>query len=433
MYKKLKYYLLNLTIVIKYNYLREASMNIIDIIDKKRDGLSLSYDELDYAFSGYKRNEIEDYQMSSLLMAICINGMSDEEVYDLTDIFVKSGNVLDLSKIEGIKVDKHSTGGIGDKTTLIVTPIVASLGIKVAKMSGRGLGITGGTIDKLESIPSFKTALTTDEFIKEVNDIGMCVCSQTEDLVPLDKVVYALRDVTATSRSIPLIAVSVMSKKIATGADKILIDIKTGRGALLRTKEEAYNLRDLMIRIGSRYGKEVKCIISNMDIPLGYCVGNSLEVAEAIEILSGNIKNNLYDLCVEIASNMVSMATGESLVSSSSKVINAINDKSAYNKFMEFVKYQGGNIEKMKVSNEKIEIKSIKDGTIKNIDALKIGEVSCMLGAGKMKKDDVINHEVGVFINKKIGDKVKEGDVLCTLYVGNVKEDFDVISAFDIR
>ncbi len=261
----------------------------------------------------------------------------------------------------------------------------------------------------------------------------MCVCSQTEDLVPLDKVVYALRDVTATSRSIPLIAVSVMSKKIATGADKILIDIKTGRGALLRTKEEAYNLRDLMIRIGSRYGKEVKCIISNMDIPLGYCVGNSLEVAEAIEILSGNIKNNLYDLCVEIASNMVSMATGESLVSSSSKVINAINDKSAYNKFMEFVKYQGGNIEKMKVSNEKIEIKSIKDGTIKNIDALKIGEVSCMLGAGKMKKDDVINHEVGVFINKKIGDKVKEGDVLCTLYVGNVKEDFDVISAFDIR
>ena len=433
MYKKLKYYLLNLTIVIKYNYLREASMNIIDIIDKKRDGLSLSYDELDYAFSGYKRNEIEDYQMSSLLMAICINGMSDEEVYDLTDIFVKSGNVLDLSKIEGIKVDKHSTGGIGDKTTLIVTPIVASLGIKVAKMSGRGLGITGGTIDKLESIPSFKTALTTEEFIKEVNDIGMCVCSQTEDLVSLDKVVYALRDVTATSRSIPLIAVSVMSKKIATGADKILIDIKTGRGALLRTKEEAYNLRDLMIRIGSRYGKEVKCIISNMDIPLGYCVGNSLEVAEAIEILSGNIKNNLYDLCVEIASNMVSMATGESLVSSSSKVINAINDKSAYNKFMEFVKYQGGNIEKMKVSNEKIEIKSIKDGTIKNIDALKIGEVSCMLGAGKMKKDNVINHEVGVFINKKIGDKVKEGDVLCTLYVGNVKEDFDVISAFDIR
>ena len=408
-------------------------MNIIDIIDKKRDGLSLSYSELDYAFNGYRNEEIEDYQMSSLLMAICINGMTDEEVFDLTDIFVKSGNVLDLSEVDGVKVDKHSTGGIGDKTTLIVAPIVASLGIKVAKMSGRGLGVTGGTIDKLESIPSFKTELTTSEFIKEVNDIGMCICSQTEDLVPLDKIVYALRDVTATSRSVPLIATSIMSKKIATGADKILIDIKTGKGALLRTKEEAYNLRDLMIRIGNKYGKEVKCIISNMDVPLGFCIGNSLEVAEAIEILSGNIKNNLYDLCVEIASNMVSMATGESLVSSNSRVIKAINDKSAYNKFMEFVKYQGGNLDKMKLSNDRIEIKSVKYGTIKNVDALKIGEVSCMLGAGKMKKDDVIHHDVGVFLNKKIGDKVKEGDIICTLYVDKVKEDFDIISAFDIR
>lgn len=408
-------------------------MNIIDIIDKKRIGKSLSYEELAYAFNGYKNGEIKDYQISSLLMAICINDLSLDEVYDLTEIFINSGNVIDLKDVDGIKVDKHSTGGIGDKTTLVVAPIVASLGIKVPKMSGRGLGITGGTIDKLESIPSFKTALSKEEIIKQLNEIGMVVCSQTEDLVPLDKMIYALRDVTGTANSVPLIAVSIMSKKIASGADKILIDIKTGKGALLKTKEEAYKLRDLMVRIGEKYKKEVRCIISDMNTPLGYCVGNALEVAEAIEVLSGKVKNGFYDLCVELSANMVSMATGESLVSAHNKVINAIKDKSAYNKFMEFVKYQGGNIDKMKVSSEKIEIKSTTSGTINKIDALKVGEVSCLLGAGRIEKEDKIDHSVGIFINKKVKDKVEVGDVLCTLYVNKVKDTFDIISAFEIK
>lgn len=407
-------------------------MNIINIIEKKKDGLELSYEEMDYAFGSFAKGEVEDYQMSSLLMAICTKGMSYDEIIGLTDIFIKSGSTIDLNGVEGVKVDKHSTGGIGDKTTLIVAPIVASLGIKVPKMSGRGLGITGGTIDKLESIPNFRTELTKEEFIDELNDIGMVVCSQTSDLVPLDKIIYSLRDVTGTTRSIPLIAVSIMSKKIASGADKILIDIKTGKGALLRTKEEAYNLRDLMIRIGNKYEKEVRCIVSNMDVPLGYCVGNALEVAEAAEILSGKIRNNLYDLCVEIASNMVSMGTGESLVSANSKVVNAIKDKSAYNKFMEFIKYQGGDIDKMIISKEKIEVKSDRDGVIKRIDALKIGEISCMLGSGKMKKDDKINHSVGIFLNKQVKDNVKKGEVLCTLYVDKVKDGFDILSAFEI-
>lgn len=408
-------------------------MNIIEIIDKKRDKKELSYEELDFAFNGFTKGEVEDYQMSSLLMAICINGMSDKEVFDLTDIFIKSGNVIDLSSVEGIKIDKHSTGGIGDKTTLIIAPIVASLGIKVPKMSGRGLGITGGTIDKLESIPGFRTELSSEEFLTELNSIGMVICSQTDNLVPLDRAVYALRDVTATSRAVPLIAVSIMSKKIASGADKILIDIKTGKGALLRTKEEANKLKDLMIRIGNEYNKEVRCIISNMDNPLGYCIGNALEVAEAAELLSGKIKNNLYDLCVEIASNMVSMATGESLVSSHGRVINAINDKSAYNKFVEFINYQGGDLDKMIISKDKIDIKAEKEGVLKSIDAMKIGEISTKLGAGKEKMQDKIDHSVGIFLNKQLNEKVKVGDTLCTLYVGKVKDSFDIQNAFTIK
>lgn len=407
-------------------------MNIIDIINRKRNNQELSREELDYAFNGYIKKEVTDYQMSSLLMAICINGMSDNEVFDLVDIFIKSGEIIDLSSIEGVKVDKHSTGGVGDKTTLIIAPIVASLGIKVPKMSGRGLGYTGGTIDKLESIPGFKVDLTRDEFLRELNDVGMVICSQTDSLVPLDKEIYSLRDVTGTVESVPLIAVSIMSKKIASGADKILIDIKVGTGALIKTERDAKLLRDLMIRIGNKYGKEVRCIISDMNVPLGVCIGNALEVAEAAELLNGKVKNELYDLCLDIASNMVSMGKDISIIEARDQVIEAIESKNAYAKFMEFVQYQKGNIEEMKISDNKIEIKSISDGTLESIDAYKISEVSCKLGSGKLTKDDTIDTTVGIFLNKKVGDTVKTGDVLCTLYYNKIHDDFGILKAFNI-
>jgi len=408
-------------------------MNILDIIEKKRFGEELSYEELDFAFNSYLKKEIKDYQMSSLLMAICINGMVDREVFDLTDIFIKSGDVIDLSSVEGVKVDKHSTGGVGDKTTLIVAPIVASLGVKVPKMSGRGLGFTGGTIDKLESIPGFRVGLTLDEFMKELQDVGMVVCSQTDRLVPLDKHIYSLRDVTGTVGSIPLIATSIMSKKIASGADKILIDIKVGSGALIKNMKDANLLKDLMTRIGAKYNKEVRCLISDMNTPLGMCVGNALEVGEAIEVLEGSIKNSLYDLCVDIASNMVSMGKGITLIEARKEVIDAIEDGRALTKFLEFVKYQGGNINTMVISDEKINVPSPKAGIITKIDAYKISEVCCKLGAGKMNLEDIIDHSVGIMINKQIGDRVDVGDTLCTLYVSHVKDTLDVLSAFTIE
>ena len=408
-------------------------MNIIDIINKKRNKLELTREELEYAFNGYIKKEVKDYQMSSLLMAICINDLTDQEVFDLVDIFIKSGDTIDLSSVSGVKVDKHSTGGVGDKTTLIIAPIVASLGIKVPKMSGRGLGYTGGTIDKLESIPGFKVNLTKEEFVKELNDIGMVICSQTDSLVPLDKEIYTLRDVTATVESIPLIAVSIMSKKIASGADKILIDIKAGKGALVKTEQDAKLLKDLMIRIGNKYNKEVNCIISNMDIPLGICVGNALEVAEAAEILDGRIKNNLYDLSLEIASNMISMGKGISIVAARDEAIEAIKSKKAYNKFMEFVSYQKGDIESMVISDKKIEIAATKSGIITFIDAYKVSEVSCKLGSGRLTKDDVIDSTVGVFLNKQVGDSVQVGDIICTIYYNKVKDDFDIAKAFTIQ
>ena len=408
-------------------------MNIIDVINKKRDNIELTKEDMEFAFNGYLKEEVQDYQMSALLMAMCINGMSDQEVFDLTDIFIKSGEVLDLSAVPGVKVDKHSTGGVGDKTTLIVAPIVASLGIKVPNMSGRGLGITGGTIDKLESIPGFKTEITKENFVKQLKEIGMIVCSQTANLTPLDKVIYALRDVSGTVESIPLIAVSIMSKKIASGADKILIDIKCGDGALIKNDKEAKELRDLMIRIGNVYNKEVRCLISDMNTPLGYCVGNALEVAEAVELLGGKIRNNLYDLCVDVASNMVSMGKDISIIDARDEVIDAISSKKALNKFNQFIIYQGGNIEKMKISDNKLEVKSNKTGVVKNIDALIVSKVANSLGSGREKIDDAIDYGVGVFLNKQVGDTVNEGDVLCTLYYNKVKDYFNIADAFEIE
>jgi len=406
---------------------------ILDIIDKKRLGKELSYKELSYFFNGYLNGDICDYQMSSFLMAVCINGMTDEEVFALTKIFIDSGDCLEFSNIPGIKVDKHSTGGIGDKTTLVIAPIVASLGIPVIKMSGRGLGYTGGTIDKLESIKGYNINLSEKQIIKQVKDIGIVITGQTHDLVPMDKVIYALRDVTSTVKSIPLVASSIMSKKIASGADKILIDIKVGNGALLETKEEAKKLSDLMIKIGKIYDREVRCVISDMNTPLGYCVGNALEVLEAIDVLKGEeTSNNFVDLCIDLASEMVSMGLNISKDEAKEKVLNSIKDGSAYNKFIELVETQGGDIKSIKISNRKYAIKAKNSGTLKKINALEIGKLSLGLGAGKLNIKDKIDYSVGVKLNKLVGEEVKKGDVLATLYVNRIIPSINVDEIFTI-
>lgn len=401
---------------------------IVDIINKKRLGKHLTKEELEFAFNGYLKKKVKDYQMSSLLMAICLNGMSDREIFDLTEIFIKSGDVLDFSDIPGIKVDKHSTGGVGDKTTIVIAPIVASLGVPVVKMSGRGLGHTGGTIDKLESIPGFRTDLTDEQVKEEVSKIGMVVTGQTANLTPLDKLIYALRDVTGTVESVPLVATSIMSKKIASGADKILIDIKLGKGALIKTKTWAKKLSKLMIKIGKFHNKEVRTLITNMDNPLGDSIGNSIEIEEAIDILNGK-KGALTDLCIELASEMVSMGKEIPYEEAEKQVIETIKNKNAYNKFLEFVAYQKGNIKGLKKSNKIIEIKSKKSGIVEKIDALEIGKLSVKLGAGRENKEDDINPTVGIKLNKLVGDKVLENDVLCTLYVEKL-ENYDYICKY---
>ena len=397
-------------------------MNIIDIINKKRVGEELSKEELAFMFNGYLEGTVKDYQMSSLLMAICINGMTKQEIFDLVDIFIKSGDVLDLSSLPGIKVDKHSTGGVGDKVSLIIGPIVASCGVVVPKMSGRGLGHTGGTIDKLESIRGFNTNLTEEEFIKQVKDIGLAITGQTKNLCPMDKVIYALRDVTGTTSSIPLIATSIMSKKIAGGADKILLDVKVGEGALMKTQEDALKLAHIMTEIGSFYKKEVVCEITDMNTPLGDNIGNSLEVLEAIDVLEGKT-GVLRDLCIKEASKMVSMAKNINEEESRMEVLEALNSKKAYKKFLEFVKYQKGDIESLKVSPYKIDIKSSKNGVLKRISALSLGKLSVSLGAGRINKEDIIDHTVGIVLHKHINDEIKVNDILCTLYV---KKDQDI-------
>lgn len=403
---------------------------IVDIINKKRLGLELSYSELDFFFNGYLKGKVKDYQMSSLLMAICINGMTDEEIFALTKIFIDSGDVLDFSEIPGIKVDKHSTGGVGDKTTLIIAPIVASLGIPVVKMSGRGLGYTGGTIDKLESIKGFNIALSDNQVFNQVKKIGVVVTGQTADLAPMDKAIYALRDVTGTVSSIPLIASSIMSKKIAAGADKILIDIKVGNGALLQKKSDANKLSDLMKKIGKFYNREVRTIISDMNVPLGHAIGNSIEVMEAIKVLKEEeTNNNLVDLCIELATEMVSMGKNIDRAVAYDEVVDSIKSGKAYNKFLELVKAQGGKIDSLRLSDDSIEIVATEAGIIKKINALELGKLSVKLGAGRVNKEDKIDYNVGIYLNKLVGDTVKKGDILATIYVNkNVKlDEFDKI------
>lgn len=407
---------------------------IVDIINKKRLGKELNFKELDYFFNGYLNGDVKDYQMSALLMAICINGMKDEEIYALTKIFIDSGDILDLSFIDGVKVDKHSTGGVGDKTTLIIAPIVASLGIPVIKMSGRGLGYTGGTIDKLESIPGFNIALSDEEIMKQASDIGIVLTGQTASLATMDKYIYALRDVTGTVSSIPLIATSIMSKKIASGADKIVIDIKVGKGALLQTKKDANKLSEVMKKIGSFYHREVKTIISDMNTPLGHCIGNALEVSEAIDLLKGKIKSgNLYTLCTELAGEMISLAKGISKWDAVEAARTSLEDGSAYKKFMELVSYQGGDIDKLEISKNTKKIRAKKSGVLESINALELAKLSLELGAGRKSKEDKIDYSVGIKLNKNVGDIITKGQVLATIYYNSDYTMNDVDNYFTIK
>ena len=405
---------------------------ILDIISKKANKYELTKEELETIFLGYLKDEVKDYQMSAFLMAICINDMSDSEIFALTDIFIKSGDILDLSFTPGIKVDKHSTGGVGDKTTLIVAPLVASCNVPVIKMSGRGLGYTGGTIDKLESIPGFVVDLSEEEIKKQAKDIGIVITSQTKDLAPLDKKVYALRDVTATTNSIPLIASSIMSKKIAGGADKIVIDIKVGNGALIKTKEAAERLSSLLIKIGTYYQKEVRTVISNMDRPLGHNIGNKLEVMEALDVLKGNVKGELLDLSLELASKMVSLGKGISEKEARKEVTENLENGKALNKFLEFVKYQHGNIDNLNIEAKIYNIKANKNGALKDINALATAKLSESLGAGRKSKDDKIDYNAGIVIKKDIGEEIKEGDILASLYTNIDNPNFNLEGIFEI-
>lgn len=400
-------------------------MIMYNIIDKKRNGKPLSKEEITYCINGYVKEQIPDYQVSALLMAIAINGMNDEEITNLTIAMANSGDKLDLSKINGITVDKHSTGGVGDKTTLIVAPIVASLGCKVAKMSGRGLGFTGGTADKLESIEGYSINIKEKDFIQQVNNIGIGLISQSENLTPADKKLYSLRDVTATVDSIPLIASSIMSKKIAAGSSCILLDVTVGSGAFMKNMEQAEELAEKMVNIGKLAKRRTMAVITNMDEPLGNNIGNILEVKEAIEVLNGNGPKDLVQMCLELSAYMLVLCTGKEKTECIKLAKRAIEDGSALEKFRELLTAQGGNIELIDNPNlfpkakYEIEVKSNKTGYICKMNTKEIGEISCNLGAGRRIKNDTIDYTAGIILTKKVGDYIKEGDIIAKLYTSN--------------
>ena len=397
-------------------------MRMYDIIHKKRNGGELSGDEIRFFVEGYTNGSVPDYQAAAFCMAVFFQGMTEKETSELTLAMAESGDQIDLSGIDGFTVDKHSTGGVGDKTSLIVAPIVASCGGKVAKMSGRGLGHTGGTVDKLEAIPNFRTELTPDEFIKQVNNIGLCIVGQTGELAPADKKLYALRDVTATVESIPLIASSIMSKKLAAGSKGIVLDVKTGSGAFMKTFEESENLAKEMVSIGKSAGRSVTAVITNMDIPLGNSVGNSLEVIEAIKTLKGEGESDLTDVCLTLAAQMLCMVTGEDEKACYAMAKDAIDDGTALNKLCEMISAQGGNagvvddFSLFKQPKHTVEISSEREGYIEHTDAEKIGLASVILGAGREKKGDPIDSSAGIVLKKKTGDRVKKGDTLAIFY-----------------
>lgn len=394
-------------------------MNILDIIAKKRDAKELSKEEIEYFIKEYTEGNIQDYQASALIMAIYINGMNDREITDLTLAMAHSGKVLDLSCLGENVVDKHSTGGVGDKVSIILLPIIASLGIPVAKMSGRGLGFTGGTVDKMESIPGYQTNVSIEEFIEDVKKVGISMIGQTMDLAPADKKIYALRDTISCVENIPLIASSIMSKKIASGANKIVIDVTVGKGAFMKNKEDAQKLAEQMIRIGNLAGREVRCVLTPMDEPLGYAIGNSLEVVEAINFLKGDMPKDLKEVVLELGANMLKLAgKGENIEENKLKMLESIENGMAYNKFVEMVENQGGDISfiedttKFKKSKYTLAVVAKKTGKVKEINAEDIGKVACYLGAGRVNKDDKIEAEVGIVLNKKVGDEVEEDDFL---------------------
>ena len=403
-------------------------MRMVDLIEKKRDGITLSHEEISFIIDGYTNKEIPDYQISALLMAIYFKGMNTEESTALTMAMLNSGEVIDLSSVEGIKVDKHSTGGVGDKTTLVLGPLVASTGAKVAKLSGRGLGHTGGTLDKLESIPGMSIDIDIQDFVDQVNDIGIAVAGQTANLTPADKLLYALRDVTATVPSIPLIASSIMSKKLASGSDVIILDVKIGEGAFMKTIEDARELSKVMVGIGTSVGRKVVAFITDMSQPLGFTVGNKLEVVEALQTLKGHGPEDLTRLCVEIGSYMVySAGITDSLEEAKALVYEKIINNEAHDKQLEFIARQGGKLPELdnfiKVK-EIIEVKSESTGYIKKIDALAIGVAAMKLGAGRATKEDEIDPDVGIVLRVKVGDQIEKGETLAFLYNNkdNIKE-----------
>ncbi len=406
-------------------------MRMVDLIEKKRDGQELSTDEIKFIINGYTNGSIPDYQVSALTMAIYFKGMTEKERADLTMAMVESGDQIDLSQIEGIKVDKHSTGGVGDTTTLVLGPLVAALGVPIAKMSGRGLGHTGGTIDKLEAVKGFHVEIENDEFIELVNKNKIAVIGQSGNLTPADKKLYALRDVTATVDSIPLIASSIMSKKIAAGADAIVLDVKTGAGAFMKTLDDSRELAKAMVRIGNNVGRRTMAVISDMSQPLGYAIGNALEVKEAIDTLKGEGPEDLTELCLTLGSHMVYVAEkANSLEEARTLLKNVIKDGSALEKLKVFLSSQGGDASivddpsKMPQAAYTFELEAKEDGYIAEIVADEVGTAAMLLGAGRATKESVIDLAVGLVLRKKIGDQVKKGESLVTIYSNfeNVEE-----------
>ena len=401
-------------------------MNILEIIAKKRDKKSLTKEEIEYFVNGYTLGEITDYQAAAIVMAIYINGMTDEEIYNLTYAMANSGEVLDLSEFGKNVVDKHSTGGVGDKVSIILLPIIASIGIPVAKMSGRGLGFTGGTADKLEAIPGYNTNVTIEEFKQNVRKIGISMITQTMNLAPADKKIYALRDSINCVENIPLIASSIISKKMAAGANKIVLEVTYGKGAFMKTIESARALATEMTKLGNSAGLEVKCVFTKMDEPLGYAVGNTLEIIESIKFLKGQMPKDLKDVILELGSYMILLAgKGENLEENKNLMLDAIDSGKAYDKFKEMVKNQGGDVTFLEDINKFEKAKYIVDvcadasGTIEEIDAEEIGKLACYLGAGRVKKEEKIDMAVGVVLNKKVGECVKSNELLATIHANS--------------
>lgn len=400
-------------------------MRMYDIIRKKRDGRALSREEINFFISGYTAGDVPDYQASALCMAICFRGMTPAETADLTEAMMRSGDVLDLSALGDLSADKHSTGGVGDKTSLIVAPVVAALGGKMAKMSGRGLGHTGGTIDKLESIPGFRTTLSGEEFMRISRTVGVCIVGQSAALAPADKKLYALRDVTATVDSIPLIASSIMSKKLAAGAHNIVLDVKCGSGAFMKTRADAAELARAMIAAGRAHGRNVRALVTDMDVPLGSAVGNAAEVAEAVDVLCGRKRGDIYDVCAELAANIVSMVKHLDLAAARAAVRTCIESGAAFAKMKEWVAAQGGDVRVLDDTSllpqapYRFAVTAPADGYLTAMNTEQIGAAAALLGAGRAKKGDEIDPAAGLTVHKKTGDRVSAGEPLATLYASD--------------